>query len=193
VSDTVSPSTLVGELHVLRLEVAVDDALLVRRLERLGDLARDRQALVERQHSPLAPLGERRPEDELHDEGLRVSLRFEPVDLRDVRVVELGQQLGLALETGQALGVRGEGRGKELECHVAPELRVARAIHFAHSASTELGGHSIMSERGADHSRPPPGSRSARRRGDEDTSRDGRSFGSGRVDATADSPIIAPR
>ena len=37
------------DLDVRRLEVAVDDALLVRRLERLGDLPRDRQRLVEQE------------------------------------------------------------------------------------------------------------------------------------------------
>ncbi len=37
-----------AHLDVLRLEVAMDDALLVRRLQRVGDLARDLQRIVER-------------------------------------------------------------------------------------------------------------------------------------------------
>ena len=39
------------ELDVGRLQVAVDDAALVRGLERLGDLPRDRQRLVERERA----------------------------------------------------------------------------------------------------------------------------------------------
>ena len=41
--------------------------LLVRRFERVGDLPRDRQRLVDRQSRPRAmPLGERRPLDQFH-------------------------------------------------------------------------------------------------------------------------------
>ena len=35
-------------LDVRRLQIAMDDAVLVRRLERIGDLPRDRQRFVER-------------------------------------------------------------------------------------------------------------------------------------------------
>ena len=38
--------TVAGDLDIRRLEVAMDNALLVRRFERLGDLARDRPYLV---------------------------------------------------------------------------------------------------------------------------------------------------
>ena len=37
----------------------MDDALLVRRLERLGDLPRDRQRLVERDRAARDAIGER--------------------------------------------------------------------------------------------------------------------------------------
>ena len=39
---------VVADLDVRRLQIAMDDPLLVRRFERLGDLLRDRQRLVER-------------------------------------------------------------------------------------------------------------------------------------------------
>ena len=48
----------------------MDDAVLVRRLERLGDLARDRQRFVERNRAVRDAIGERRPLDELQDERL---------------------------------------------------------------------------------------------------------------------------
>ena len=54
-------------------------------------------------------LVERRPFDELHDEGSRSAALLEAEDRGDVGVVELGEQLGLALEAGEALGVLGEG------------------------------------------------------------------------------------
>ena len=44
----------------------MDDALLVRRLERLGDLPRDRQRLVDRNRPVRQPLGEVVAFDQLH-------------------------------------------------------------------------------------------------------------------------------
>ena len=47
-------------LDVRGLEIAVDDPLLVRRFERLGDLLRDRQRLVDGDRSLRDAIGERR-------------------------------------------------------------------------------------------------------------------------------------
>ena len=49
-----------AHLDVGGLQVAMDDALLVRGFERLGDLPRDRQRFVERQRPARDALGERR-------------------------------------------------------------------------------------------------------------------------------------
>ena len=50
----------------------MDDALLVRALERVGDLPRDRQRVVERDRSLCDPIRQRRTLDELEDERVRV-------------------------------------------------------------------------------------------------------------------------
>jgi hypothetical protein len=47
----VAPTTVGGERDVRRLQVAVDDPLLVRRLKRIGDLTRDRQRFGNRQRA----------------------------------------------------------------------------------------------------------------------------------------------
>ena len=57
-----------ADLDVARLEIAMDDALLVRGVERVGDLPRDAERLVERSAALPDPLGQRRPLDQLHDE-----------------------------------------------------------------------------------------------------------------------------
>ena len=62
---------------------------------------------------------------------------FEPVDRRDVRMVQRGQHLGLALEPREPVRVAREGRRKDLHRDVAVELRVPRAIHLAHPAFAE--------------------------------------------------------
>ena len=80
--------------------------------------------------------------DELHDQ--RATCRrpsLEAVDLRDVRVVERGERLRLALEAHQAIRIAGERRRQHLDGDVAIELRVAGAIHLAHAARAERAGH----------------------------------------------------
>ena len=53
-------------------------------------------------------VGQRRPLDELHHERARAATLFEAVDLRDVRVIERGQELGFALETREPVRVARE-------------------------------------------------------------------------------------
>ena len=96
---------------------------------------------------------ERRPLDEFHHEGLDGRLPwtcgrgvFQPVDGRDVRVVERGEHLRLTLEPRETVRV-GRERGREdLDRHLALQLRIRRPIHLPHSAHTNLGGDLIGSE-----------------------------------------------
>jgi hypothetical protein len=57
-------------------------------LERLCDLLRDRQRLVERQRAACDAIGKRRPVDELERQGNPPVGLLEPVDRADVRMVE---------------------------------------------------------------------------------------------------------
>ena len=86
----------------------MDDAVLVRGLERLGDLPRDRQRFVERKRALRDAVGQRRPLDELHHERARAAALFEAVDLRDVRVIERGEELRFALEAREPIGIARE-------------------------------------------------------------------------------------
>ena len=120
----------------------MDDALLVRRLERLGDLARDGDRLVDRHRPALQPLGEVLAEDELHDEhvgGRRVGQRdlVERVEVGDARVVERSEQLRLALEAREPVRVGRQRGGQQLQRHLAAEPRIRRAIHLAHAAGAD--------------------------------------------------------
>ena len=48
-----------------------------------------------------------------------------------------GEHLRFAREAGDAIDVEHEGGGQHLECDVAVQLRVLRAIHLAHSAGAQ--------------------------------------------------------
>ena len=58
-----------SNLDVRGFQIAMDDALLVRGFERLGDLFRDRQRLVERDGAPRTSAAKILALDELHHEG----------------------------------------------------------------------------------------------------------------------------
>ncbi len=138
-----------GELDVGGLQVAVDDTALVGVLEGLGDLAGDRQRLVERQRAARQPIGQGRALDQLHDQEAerrgRVR-RLEGVEHGDARVVERGQDLGLALEAAQPVGVGGDRLGQHLDRHLAVEPRVARPVDLAHAAGAERGEDFVGAE-----------------------------------------------
>jgi hypothetical protein len=129
----------------------VDDAERVGRLERLGDLARDRQRLVERHWSAGDAHAQVAAFDQLHDDragggaGTRRRV-LEPIDLRDVGVIERRQRPRLAFEAHQPIAVAGERGRKDLQRHVTPELGVAGAIDLAHPAGAECRDHFVGAE-----------------------------------------------
>ena len=130
------------DLDVGRLEIAVDDALVVRGFEAVGNLPGDLERLVERNRALLDPLRQRRTLDELHDQ--RAVL--DAVDRGDVRMVEGGEHLRLAREARHARGVLGEVFGDQLDRDLSTELAVGGAIHLAHGAFAEFRGDAVVGD-----------------------------------------------
>ena len=95
-----------GQLDVRGLEVAVHDALLVGLLEGLGDLHRDGDRFVDGDRPPLQPLREVLAFHQLHgdevDRSPTIEARaLEAVEVRDVRMVQGGEEPGLRARTGR--------------------------------------------------------------------------------------------
>ena len=118
----------------------MDDALLVRGLETRGDLRRVPQGLVRVERPAVHHVGDGLAVDELHDERRPAVGFFEMVNLGDVRIVQRRQRLRFAPESGKTFRVTREGVWQDFDGHVAPELRIARAIHLAHAAFTNESG-----------------------------------------------------
>ena len=137
-----------SELDVRRLEVAVDDALLVGLFERLGDLPRDRDGLVDGNRPALQALREVFPLDELHGEDALAGDLLQAEEGGDVRMREGGEDLRLALEAGESVGVGGERLGQQLQRDVAPEPGVGRAPDLAHAPRAEGRDDRVGSEVG---------------------------------------------
>ncbi len=100
-----------AQFDVGGLQVAVDDALLVRGFEGFGDLFGDGERLIDRNRTLRDAVGERRPLDQFHDEGMDTAGLLEAVDGGDVGVVQGREGLGFPLEPGDTLGVRGQRLG----------------------------------------------------------------------------------
>ena len=138
-----------AQLDVGGLEIAMDDAAARARGQRVGDLARHRQRLVERQRALGDALGEGRPLDQLDDQAPAPARVLQAVDRPDVRMIEGGQHLRLAPEARQALGVGAVELGEDLQRDVAVELGVARPVDLAHAAGAERRLDLVGAEAGA--------------------------------------------
>ena len=117
----------------------MDDARAMRRLERVGDLARDRQRLGDGDGAARDDLRQVFAFDELHHQRARRALFLDAVNRADAGMVERGERLGFAREAGDAIGIEGERIGQDLDRDVPSESRVARPIDFSHAAGPQLG------------------------------------------------------
>ena len=116
----------------------------MRGLQRLGNLLRDRQRLIQRDRPCDDPVGKRRAFNQLQDERLGVVTLLDAVDGGDAGVVQAGEHLRFPLEPGEPVGVSGEGVRQDLQRDIAAELGVGGAIDLPHPAFTDQGGDVVM-------------------------------------------------
>ena len=139
------------ELDVGGFEIAMDDAALVRRVERVDELTCDRDRLVDREF-PLRPHPrvERLPLDQLHHDGGEPRPLLQAVDGRNIRVVERRQNPRFALEPCEPVLIRREQPWQNLDRDLAMQLGIARAVDLAHAACAQLREDLIGTESCAD-------------------------------------------
>src|SRR5215475_2907695 len=124
----------------------MDDPLLVRGLERFGDLSCDRQCFIKRNRPLCDAIGERRPFDELEHERMRAAGILEAVDARDLWMIQGREHLSFALEPREILSIERERIRKNFERDLAIELCIAGAVDLAHTARADLGDDLIRAE-----------------------------------------------
>ena len=112
----------------------MDDPLLVRGFERLGDLPRDGQGFGERHGSASNALRQILTFDKFHHEGGDAPALFDAVDRGDVWMVQGGEHFRFALKTREPIDLGREGRWQDLDRDLALESRVGRPIHLPHPA-----------------------------------------------------------
>ena len=135
---------VVADEHVVRLDVAVHHAVLVRVAQAGEHLHRDRDRALRRQRPlGLDDLLERAALQVLHrDVGPAVGLAA-VVDGDDVGVVEARRGLRLAPEALDELAVLGIALRHDLERDLAAEARVLRQVDGRHAADTQAPEHAV--------------------------------------------------
>jgi hypothetical protein len=84
------------------------------------------------------------------DEGLPL-LIANVINCADVRMIQCGRRLSLALKTGECLRVAGKILGQELKRNKTMQPRVLSFINHAHPAATELLNDAVERDSLADH------------------------------------------
>ena len=124
------------DLDVGRLEIAVHDAAVVCGLERISDLFRETECFFSRYRPARRRLRERIAFDQFHDQGTNALRVGQAIDVRDVWMIEGGQNLGLSLEARQAFRIAGQVEGRILSA--TSRFNWCRgSIHLAHAASAQ--------------------------------------------------------
>ena len=124
---------------VVRLQVAVDDALLVRGGQAPGDLAGVVDGLPMRQRRGADARAQRIALEQLGDDVGRAVVGADVVHAEDVGVIERADRARLLLEAAEAIRVRGKRGGQHLDRHLAAEARVTGAVDLAHAARPDRG------------------------------------------------------
>jgi myo-inositol-1(or 4)-monophosphatase len=132
--------------QVLRLDVAVDDARLVRGRERARGADADVQHVGDRHLLAADLLAQRLAVDVLGGDVVDAVGFADVVDGDDVGMVQRRGRAGLALEAADALLVLGEAHRQELERHLAPQTVVLGEINLAHAAGAEKALHPVVGD-----------------------------------------------
>ncbi len=127
-------------------QVSMDDARGVRGRQRITDVDGVPEREPHRDRTRGHHVSKRAASHEFHDDG-RVPIALDQVvNSGDVWVVERRQRLCLTLEARAKLRVIEQVGQEEFDRDVAPEPRVARAIHVAHPTGTKRGNDFVGSE-----------------------------------------------
>ncbi len=128
-----------GEEHVVRLEIAMDDAVRVRDLERVEELREDGHHLGQRRRRVVLvqPRRQGSPFEVLHHQVKGAAIGTEVEDAHRVGVVEQRRRVRLVPEAPHVVGHRRDGRVHGLDRDRDAEPEVEPLPHLAHAALTE--------------------------------------------------------
>ena len=127
----------VRQKDVVRLEVAMHDAAVVRGREAFRDLERVLDGLARRNRGRREPRPKRLPLEKLHDGVDGAAVLADVVDGEDVRVRERRHRLHFAVEPGDRVRTAARERREHLDRHVPAQAGVPGPIDLAHASRPE--------------------------------------------------------
>jgi hypothetical protein len=130
-------ATVAGDEHVLRLEVAVDDALVMRGGQTARELRGVLDCLPYGERPSAKPLAQRLAVEELRHEVADAAVGADVEHREDIWVIERRCRACFLLESPQAIGVDPGRRGEHFEGDVAIEPRIAGTEDLAHTAGAD--------------------------------------------------------
>src|SRR6185436_10615664 len=142
---------VIREHHVVGLQVAMDDALLVGRLESAGHGLGDREPRA--RIAPFAQdLAQSAAADQLQDQEVALLALQIAMDAADVGMVELGEETGLEQEAGASPGGQ-LAAADGLQSDLALELFVEADVDRSHAPFGEIAVDADVTDpvAGADH------------------------------------------
>ena len=128
---------VVRDDHVLRLQIAMHDAALVRGGESVGDFAGDAQNIFQRHRAVGGELAKIASFDELHGDVRDRIAAPDVVDRDDARMIQRRCRARFELEAAEMITARRQLGRENFQRDVALELRIARAINLAHAAGAD--------------------------------------------------------
>src|SRR4029077_1089532 len=131
------------------LQVAVDDAGVVRVLQAVADLPQVAPGGQRVQRAAVEDVAQRAAADQRHRQERGAVDDLEVVYRQDVGVVELGQRLGLGLEPLDETLVLEKLRRQGLERHLAAERLLDRPVDDRHATAAEAFDDLVLGEPGA--------------------------------------------
>ncbi len=124
----------------------MSDALAMRLVQRIGNFDGVLQNLLQRQRTFCESLRKRLAFEMLHHQVVGPILVAHVIERADVRMIQAGDDAGLALEPLARLRARSKMCGKHLDGNDAIESRVSSLIHLAHAAFAELRDDLVVAE-----------------------------------------------
>jgi hypothetical protein len=140
-----------GDENVRRLDVAVKDALDVRRIQSISDLDGQGQSQLGFHRSACDAVLQRQALQELHGDECFAVLVVNFVNRADVGMVQCGSSLGLTLKAAECLRVFGYVVRQEFEGDKPAQLHILSFVDHSHPATAELLDDAVMRDGLADH------------------------------------------
>ena len=138
--------TALGQHHVARLQVAVNDALAMRLVERVGDLDAGLERLRDPQRALLETLRERFTFEVLHDQEISSVLMPDVIERADVRVVQAGDSLRFEFQPRAQRRIRRDLRGQDFDRDRSAKTRIGRLVDLTHPPSSHAIDDLIRTE-----------------------------------------------